>query len=289
MTEDAVSAARSTPPRRQTEVAPAAASAEEGTPGRAAHPPLTAEDLRAVEHLVTEDDTPVDNRFSGKQRRLLTSPLYSSWSGPGRGRPFMVCAGVGLFLHPREAPLVPDVLLSLDVEEIQDPWVKEGRSYFIWVYKKPPDVAIEIVSHEKAAEMEGKFAAYARFGLPCYVIYDPWKLAQDQPVRAFQLSSAGTYTPCPHRLLPGIELGLQLWNGRFENLEATWLRWRNASGALLPIGEELVAQAARDRAGQAASNAAAESNRAARERTRADRLAALLRAHGISPDNDNSD
>ena len=31
-----------------------------------------------VEHLVTEDDTPVDNVFSEKQQRLLTEPLYSS-------------------------------------------------------------------------------------------------------------------------------------------------------------------------------------------------------------------
>ena len=284
MSESALPHATPSPPHQKT-TAHTPAVGQEKDPGiPPAHPPLTAADRRAIEHLVTEDDTPVDNRFSGKQRRLLTSPLYSSWSGPGRGRPFMVCAGVGLFLHPREAPLVPDLFLSLDVQEIQDPWVKEGRSYFIWVYKKPPDVAIEIVSHEKAAKMEGKFAAYARFGLPCYVIYDPWKLAQDQPVRAFQLSSAGTYKPCPHHLLPGIELGLQLWSGRFENLEATWLRWRNASGQLIPTGEELVAQE-KDRTDRERNRVEQERSRADRERTRADNLAALLRAHGISPDN----
>ena len=44
-------------------------------------PPL---DVRpGVEHLVTEDDTPVDNLFSEKQQRLLTEPLYASWPGPG--------------------------------------------------------------------------------------------------------------------------------------------------------------------------------------------------------------
>ena len=31
-----------------------------------------------VEHLITEDDTPVDNLLSEKQRRLLTEPLYST-------------------------------------------------------------------------------------------------------------------------------------------------------------------------------------------------------------------
>ncbi len=29
-----------------------------------------------VSHLITEDDTPVDNLFSEKQQRLLTRPLY---------------------------------------------------------------------------------------------------------------------------------------------------------------------------------------------------------------------
>ena len=275
MTEDAVSAARSTPPRRQTEVAPEAASAEAGTPIRAAHPPLTAEDLRAVEHLVTEDDTPVDNLFSGKQRRLLTSPLYSSWTG--RERPFMVCAGVGLFLHPREAPLVPDVFLSLDVEEIQDPWVKEGRSYFIWVYKKPPDVAIEIVSHEKAAEMAGKYERYAYFGVPLYVVFDPLRLVQEEAVQAFQRTPAGAYSPCPYDILADTGLGLRLWQGQFENLDATWLRWQNPSGQLIPTAAE--------RAEREKRRAEQERSRADREKSRADNLAARLRAHGISPDN----
>ena len=40
-------------------------------------PPLAVPlELRpVVDHLVTEDDTPVDNVFSEKQMRLLTEPL----------------------------------------------------------------------------------------------------------------------------------------------------------------------------------------------------------------------
>jgi hypothetical protein len=37
----------------------------------------------AIQQLITEDDTPVDNLPSEKQQRLLTAPLYSSWTGPG--------------------------------------------------------------------------------------------------------------------------------------------------------------------------------------------------------------
>ncbi len=277
MSESALPHATPSPPHQKA-TAHRPAVGQEKDPGKPpAHPPLTAADRRAIEHLVTEDDTPVDNLFSGKQRRLLTSPLYNSWAGPGGDRPFMVCAGVGLFLHPREAPLVPDVFLSLDVEEIQDPWVKEGRSYFIWVYKKPPDVAIEIVSHEKAAEMAGKYERYAYFGVPLYVVFDPLRLVQEEAVQAFQRTPAGAYSPCPYDILADTGLGLRLWTGPFENLDATWLRWQNPSGQLIPTAAE--------RAEREKRRAEQERSRADREKSRADNLAARLRAHGISPDN----
>ena len=63
---------------------------------------IRAEVEREMENLVTEDDQPVDNILSEKQQRLLTEPLYGSWSGsdqegtPGYCR-FMALANVGLF------------------------------------------------------------------------------------------------------------------------------------------------------------------------------------------------
>ena len=74
-----------------------------------------AEFQARVDQLVTEDDTPVDTIFSEKQMRLLTEPLYSSWQGPGAQRSFVVLANVGVFPSINEPPVVPDVLLSLDV------------------------------------------------------------------------------------------------------------------------------------------------------------------------------
>ena len=283
-----VSATESALPQQETEKTPGADGRDDDRSVAAVHPPLTAADRRAIEHLVTEDDTPVDNRFSEKQRRLLTGPLYSSWAGPGGGRPFMVCADVGVFLHPRQAPLVPDVFLSLDVEELQEPWAKEGRSYFIWEYGKAPDVVFEVVSNEKGGEMAGKYARYAEFGVPLYVVFDPLRLVQAQAVQAFQRTPAAAYRPCGYDMLPGVGLGLRLWRGRFENLDATWLRWQNASGELIPTGAER-ADRERDRADRERDRAARERDRAARERDRADRLAAQLRAHGISPDSGATD
>ncbi len=67
-------------------------------------------------HLITEDDSPVDNLFSEKQQRLLTRSLYSSWPGPGEGRPFLAAANVAVYFAVRQPAIVPDVFLSLDVE-----------------------------------------------------------------------------------------------------------------------------------------------------------------------------
>ena len=72
-----------------------------------------------VSGLIIQDDTPVDNLLHEKQMRLLTEPLYSSWE---TDRPFLALANVGLFHEPKQTPVGPDVMLSLDVA------LPEGRS-----------------------------------------------------------------------------------------------------------------------------------------------------------------
>lgn len=76
-------------------------------------------EVEREENLVTENDTPVDNILSEKQQRLLTEPLYGAWSGPDQHAPghrgFLALANVGLFYALRQPPLVPDMMLALDV------------------------------------------------------------------------------------------------------------------------------------------------------------------------------
>ncbi len=112
--------------------------------------------------LVTEDDTPVDNIFSEKQQRLLTESLYSSWPGPDGERPFLALANVGLFYALTKAPLVPDVLLSLDVQAPADLWPKAHRSYFLWRYGKVPEVVIEVVSNRKGGKTATNWGSMPR-------------------------------------------------------------------------------------------------------------------------------
>src|SRR5688500_16714390 len=113
---------------------------------------LVPEDIPNLDHIVTEDEIPVDNIFVEKQQRLLAEALYTSWPGPRDGRSFLALANVGMFYALHEQPLVPDVMLSLGVRAGADLSKKENRSYFIWVMGKHPDVVIEIVSDRYGEE-----------------------------------------------------------------------------------------------------------------------------------------
>ena len=218
-----------------------------------------------VDNLVTEDDTPVDNMFSEKQQRLLTEPLYSSWDA---GRLFLATANVGLFYAVRQPPLVPDVLVSVDVEAPEDLMLKEHRSYFIWEFGKAPDAVVEIVSNTEGGETTDKMRKYAQIGIVYYAIYDPAGEVQSEPLRVFVLREK-SYVPCSPEWLPALGLGLTLWRGPFENCDAVWLRWCDRQGRVIPTGAERAEQ---------------ERERAEQERLRADRLASRLRELGVNPD-----
>jgi len=248
--------------------------------------PLTSlpPDMRPdVEHLVTEDDTPVDNLFSEKQQRLLTEPLYLSWPGPGEDRPFLVMANVGLFYALDQPPLVPDTLLSLDVRCPADLWPKAHRSYFVWEYGKPPDVVVEVVSNRKGGEDSDKLAAYARVRIPYYVIYDPDKLLGDRTLRAFRLEAMEYREMDQPVWLPEVGLGFRLWQGSYEGHDNTWLRWVDEQAQPIATGAERVDQE-QQRAEEERRRAEEERRRAEEERRRADKLAEQLRRHGIDPE-----
>jgi Uma2 family endonuclease len=242
-------------------------------------PTLPAEVLPDVDHLVTEDETPVDNVFSEKQQRLLTEPLYSSWSP---GRPFIAMSNVGLFYATGRPPFVPDALLSLDVELPGDLWPKAHRSYFTWLYGKVPDVVIEVVSNREGGEDSEKLAGYARVGVRYYVIFDPEGLLGPETLRAYRLEGLAFHKMDESLWFPDVGLGLQLWNGPYEDHENTWLRWVDAEGRLVATGSEW-ASLERERANSERERADSERERAELERRRADQLAEQLRQLGVEP------
>ena len=159
----------------------------------------------------------------------------------------------------RNPALVPDVLLSMDVELPADLHPKRHRSYFLWEYGKPPDVVIEVVSNREGGEDTQKLAAYARGRVPYYVIFDPDRLLKAEVLRGYRLD------PVEYRRLdepiefPDIGLGLRLWKGRYEGQDITWLRWVDASGVPIATGQERAGVANSDSAkpsGSARSRAA---------------------------------
>jgi Uma2 family endonuclease len=237
----------------------------------------------AVEQMVTEDDTPVDNWISEKQMRLLTAPLYASWSGPpsegGERRKFIVAANVGIFYSIYQPAIVPDLFLSLDVELPKEMREKQHRSYFLWEFGKPPEVVLEVVSNREGNEEGGKMRTYAQIGILYYAIHDPLGYLGDERLRLYELSHK-RYVRRDNLYLPEVGLGLKLWEGVYESLSASyWLRWYDEQGELIPTGEEQAI-----RAEQEAARAAREAARAEQEAARAALFAARLRELGIDPD-----
>jgi len=202
--------------------------------------------------LLTEDHKPVERIYIEKLYRLLTSPLLTSWPGPGRA--FVVLANVGWFYQRKTPAVAPDILFSLDVAYPEDLHVKQGHSYYQWNVGKQLDVLIEAVSDRNGGEDDYKMELYARLGVPYYAIFDPDHCLSAETLRTFELAG-GAYRPVDPGPWPTIGLGLRLWRGPFEGVEEEWLRWCDARGEVIPTAEERAAQADQ-RAAQADQRAA---------------------------------
>ncbi len=265
-----------------------------------------------IDHLITEDDTPVDNMLSEKQQRLLTEALYSSREQVSLKWPFLVLANVGLFYGINQPAVVPDVLLSLDVQVADDWWERRNRSYFVWEFGKVPELVIEIVSNKVGEEDGLKMGRYAGISIPYYAIFDPQTLLSEEVLRVYRLDlQQRSYQQMHHAWFPMINLGLKLWAGEYEGKQAVWLRWCDNLGEIIPTGREraeqerqraiqesqrakqeqqkrelVQLQAAEERQERilAQQQAAQERQQAEQERQRNERLLAQLKALGIEPD-----
>ncbi|MEZ4866791.1 MAG: Uma2 family endonuclease [Caldilineaceae bacterium] len=122
-------------------------------------------------------------------------------------------------------------------------------------------MVIEIVSNDDGGEDTTKKAKYAELGILYYAIFDPYHELTKETFRFFRLVD-GEYIETKDTWMPEVELGLTLWQGRYQEVETTWLRWCDQDGNLIPTGEELAEQ----------------------ERARAERLAAKLLELGLSAD-----
>jgi Uma2 family endonuclease len=266
------------------------------------HPPAAPGVQAEAILFKTEDDTPVDNIYSEKQQRLLAEPLYSCWGGSEGGRKFVAMANVGLFYSRVKPPIVPDGLLSMDVDAPDEMWQREHRSYFISQYGKSPEVVIEVVSNKEGEELGEKLGIYAEAKVLYYVVWDPEDHLRKGRLLAFRLQG-DHYEPLHRLWFDEVGLGLKAWQGAFEGKKEEWLRWCNREEEVIPTGAEAKdiekayaqgerqradleknrADEAKQRADAARQRADQEKHRADQEKQRAERLAAQLRSLGIEP------
>ncbi|NET15563.1 MAG: Uma2 family endonuclease [Okeania sp. SIO1H6] len=190
--------------------------------------------------MILEYDTPLDSFINEKQQRLLTTVFYSGAEIP-INFPFIVAANVGLFSYVGDSGIVPDVFLSLNIPGGEKWWERNVRSYLFWEFGKSPDIVIEIVSPTPGNELGSKLIDYAQLRIPYYVVYDPLQKLGKTLLQVFQLQGT-SYIPKNDALFPDLNLGLTLWNGVFENLSGTWLRWCDADENVIKTGDELAAE-----------------------------------------------
>jgi len=151
----------------------------------------------------------------------------------------------GIYWQHTEPPLkgrkAPNWFYVPDVPPLLDGLIR--RSYVLWIEGQAPLVAIEYVSGDGTEERDrtpqsGKFWVYERgIRIPFYVIFE----TNPDRVEVHHLVDARYQRLKPnsrgHFEIPPLgELGI--WKGVFQDMDASWLRWWDLQGMLLPTSEE---------------------------------------------------
>jgi len=177
-------------------------------------------------------------------------------------------------------------------------------SYVIWQEEISPFVVVELASpgteKEDLGETERdgeepptKWQVYEQIlQIPYYVVFNRY----NNRLRAFCLES-GHYQELNIRetriWMPELELSLGFWQGEYQGINRSWLRWYNAEGDLILTDAEAAQQEARTaqqeaRAAQQEARTAQQEIEKERQKTaqaeqRAESLAQRLRELGIEP------
>ncbi|MBW4492940.1 MAG: Uma2 family endonuclease [Oscillatoria princeps RMCB-10] len=160
----------------------------------------------------------------------------------------------------------PDFFVVLDVDG-----TKERQGWVVWEEGgRYPDVIVELMSPSTARTDTGrKKDIYERvFKTADYFVFDPF---EPNSLQGWHLDSSHGYQPLvadERGWLWCERLGFWLgtWEGTIDRETAVWLRFYDREGNLVLLPDEAAQQ------------------QAERERQRAERLAARLRAMGVDPD-----
>ncbi|AOX02504.1 hypothetical protein BJP34_26405 [Moorena producens PAL-8-15-08-1] len=223
--------------------------------------------------LPCDDDIPMETARHKAQMDLLIYTL-SPWLD-NRSDGYV---GGNMFVYYSVAQLKnkdykgPDFFVALDVPK------GERRSWVIWEEEKAPDVIIELLSASTVErdKNEKKQIYQNQMRVPEYFWFDPFN---PDDWAGFHLHNR-VYQPIEpneQNQLVSQALGLSLvrWHGDYNGIEATWLRWANLDGELLPTSEEKAEQE-RQRADQQQQRAEQQQQRAEQQQQRAEQAESQL-------------
>ena len=228
-------------------------------------PLVEAEELLpGAEDLPYSDDTPVDSEGQNDIPNGLRSALAQIW--PDRQDWFF---GVDMAIYDREGQrqrkptVVPDGFLALGVTRRKGEF---GRLSYVLAEEQNtvPLLVLEYLSRTYGGEYDKKLRIYRDLEVLYYLVYNPQGRRKHQKLELYELKG-GEYDRSSQSdpfWLPEIGLGIGRVEGILSGIKMEWLSWFDESGTPYPLVEEV----------------------AERERQRADRLAAKLKALGIDPD-----
>jgi Uma2 family endonuclease len=182
--------------------------------------------LPGAEDLPCSDDTPVDNEDQNDIPNWLRIVLLRIWAD--RQDWFF---GVDMGIYDREGQrkrtpnLIPDGFLSLGVQRRKGTY---GRLSYVLAEENNvvPILVLECISKTYNGEYKEKLQSYAAFGIKYYVVYNPQKRRQHQPLEVYKLEdNQYTLQPGEPIWLPELGLGIGRVQGEISNVPMQWLAW----------------------------------------------------------------
>jgi Uma2 family endonuclease len=233
---------------------------------------VTPLSLPTQDQLPCDDGIPMETQRHKMQMDLLIHALYPWLEKQNQGY-----IGGNMFIYYSAAQLKnqdfkgPDFFAVLDVPKV------ERKSWVVWEEGKTPDVIVELLSESTANyDKTSKKQIYQdQMRVPEYFWYDPFN---PEDWAGFRLNGRN-YQPITWEdkgfFCEGLQLYLTRWEGDYEGVTTTWLRWADLEGNVLPTRGEIAEQAQAE-----AQQAQAEAQQAQAENRK---LAAKLREMGIDP------
>lgn len=189
------------------------------------------------DELPSDDGIPMETQRHKLQMDLLIDALYPWLEARDDGY-----IGGNMFVYYSLAQVRnqdfrgPDFFAVLGVPK------GERKSWVVWEEGKTPDVVIELLSESTASfdKNEKKRIYLNQMHVPEYFWFDPFN---PNDWAGFTLQSS-QYKPIPineKNQLVSQSLGLALvrWEGNYQGVNATWLRWATLEGNLLLYPQEM--------------------------------------------------